>query len=63
MSVSEQILQAKPEEMSDIILAYQKRHAELFPEWEFFSFVLEKVVDKNQQLDDMIRLLEKLKEW
>ena len=28
MSISEQIMQAKPEEMSDIVLAYQKRHKE-----------------------------------
>ena len=61
MTISEQIKQAKPEDMSDIILAYHKRYMELYPDWEFFCFVMEKSADKNQQLDAMIDLLEKMK--
>ena len=61
MCILEQIKNAKPEEMSDIILEVQKRYNELFPEWEFFCYVLEKAVDKNAQLDAMIDLLEKAK--
>ena len=62
MRISEQIKNAKPEEMSDIILEVQKRYNELFPEWEFFCYVLEKAVDKNAQLDQIIALMERLKE-
>ena len=62
MRISEQIKTAKPEEMSDIILEVQKRYNELFPEWEFFCYVLEKAVDKNAQLDQIIALMERLKE-
>lgn len=62
MSLSEQIRQAEPEEMSDIILAVQERYNALFPDWEFFCYVMERNVDKNTQLDAMIHLLEKMKE-
>ena len=62
MCLSEKIKHAKPEEMSDIIFAVQKRYGELFPEWELFLYVLEKAVDKNEQLDAMIALLERIKD-
>lgn len=46
MSFSEQIKTAKPEEMSDIILAVLNRYNELFPDWQLHIMTFEKAVDK-----------------
>ena len=62
MSILEQIHNAKPEEMNDILLSVQRRYRELFPEWEVHILSLEKAVDKNEQIDAAIALLEKMKE-
>ena len=62
MGILERIKQAKPEEMSDLILAVQSRYNELFPDWELSFYTLERKQDKNEQLDAMIALIEKLKE-
>ena len=62
MSVLEQINTAKPEEMSDIIMAVRERYGELFPDWDLQVIALEKAVDKNAQLDQIIALMERLKE-
>lgn len=56
------IKNAKPEEMNDILLAARERYQELFPDWEVIIISLEKAVDKNEQLDRMIALMERLKE-
>lgn len=56
------IKNAKPEEMNDILLAVRERYQELFPDWEVIIISLEKAVDKNEQLDRMIALMERLKE-
>ena len=55
------IQNASPEEISDLILAVQCRYNELFPDWELSFYTLEKAVDKNEQLDAMISMIEKLK--
>lgn len=62
MSVLSEIKNAKPEEMNDILLAVRERYQELFPDWEVIIISLEKAVDKNEQLDRMIALMERLKE-
>lgn len=56
------IQNARPEEMSELILAVQNRYNELFPDWELSYYTLEKAVDKNEQLDAMIALIVKMKE-
>ena len=58
----EMIQNAGPDEMSDLVLAVQMRYNELFPDWELSYYVLEKKKNKNEQLNAMITLLEKLKE-
>ena len=62
MSILEKISHAKPEEMSDLLTAVQKRYAELFPDWELHILTLEKAADKNAQIDAAIALMEKLKD-
>ena len=56
------IKQAKPEELNDILLAVLDRYREVYPDWELTTISLEKAVDKNEQLDRMIALIEKMKE-
>ena len=62
MSISEKIKNAKPEEISDILLAAQKRYKELFPDWELHILTLEKAVDKKEQIDRLIAVMEGMKE-
>ena len=58
----DQIKKAKPEELNDILLAVMARYREVYPDWELITVSLEKAVDKNEQLDRMIGLLENMKE-
>jgi len=58
----EMIQNAGPDEMSDLILAVQSRYNELFPDWDLSFYTLERKMDKNEQLDAIIALMEKLKE-
>ena len=44
-----------------ILEAVRKRHAELFPDWDLNIMSLHKESDRNEQIDRMIALLEKLK--
>jgi len=62
MDLLERIKQAKPEEINDLVTAVLERYRELFPGWDISVLSLEKAVDKNQQLDDVIALIEKLKD-
>ena len=56
------IQNAKPEEMNDILMAVQQRFQELFPDWELITISVQKAVDKNAQLDQIIKLLQQMKE-
>ena len=58
----EKIKKAKPEALNDILLAVLERYREVFPDWEIIIVSLEKAVDKNEQLDRTIKLLENMKE-
>ena len=62
MSIISEINRAKPEEMNDILLAVQNRYQELFPGWKLHVLVTEDAVDKNEQIDRTIALLEKMKD-
>ena len=62
MCILEQIKNAKPEEMSDIILAVLNRYNELFPDWQLQIITLERAVDKNEQIDRLIAAMEGMKE-
>ncbi len=58
----EKIQNATREEISEILPAAMARYRELYPEWEIFYTSIEKSVDKNRQLNQMIALLEQMKE-
>ena len=58
----QQIKQAKAEELNDILLAVTERYKEVYPDWEMITISLEKIVDKNAQLEQMIAVLENMKE-
>ena len=62
MSIISEINRAKSEEMNDILLAVQNRYQELFPGWKLHILVTEEAVDKNEQLDRIISMLENMKE-
>ena len=62
MSIISEINRAKPEEMNDILLAVQNRYQELFPGWKLHILETEDAVDKNEQIDRTIALLEKMKD-
>ena len=56
------IKNAKSEEMNDILLAVQNRYQELFPGWKLHILVTENAMDKNEQINRAIALLEKMKD-
>lgn len=58
----ERIRQANGVQIEPILRAVLQRYRELYPQWEIDIFTLEKCGDRNQQLDNMIALLEHLKE-
>lgn len=62
MCILHEISRAKPEELDELLQAVLKRYREVYPDWEIITVSLEKAVDKKEQLDRIIRLMEKMKE-
>lgn len=62
MDIIKRIRIAKPEEMQDILMAVLERYRELYPDWDINVLSLEKNVDKNEQIDATIALLQSMKE-
>ena len=62
MNILDAVKNAGPDEMSDLVMAVQNRYNELFPDWELSFFTLERKPDKNEQLDSIIAVLNKLKD-
>ena len=57
----EKIGQANEREIEKLLKAVIQRYATLFPDWELSVVSVEKNKDKNEQLDRMIELLEKMR--
>jgi len=57
----DQIMNAKPEELEDIVQAVLARYRELYPDWEIMFLSLDKKCNKNDQLDSIIALLNKMR--
>ena len=57
----DQIINAKPEEMEEIVQAVLTRYRELYPDWEIIFLSLDKKENKNDQIDNIIALLNKRK--
>ena len=62
MDLREMISRLKVEEIQDVLQALVERHRQLYPDWEINIISLEKKRSRNDQLDEMITLLESMKE-
>ena len=62
MELLDKIKRLGPEEIQDILDALLTRYRELYPDWDVNIVSLEKRKTKNEQLDEMIALLESMKE-
>ena len=56
-----EIENANGEEMDQILKAVLSRYSVLYPDWELCTVSILKREDRNEQLDRMIMLLEKMK--
>ena len=55
------IRKAKKEEIGELVKAALDRYRELYPDWEVITVAIEKNRNRNEQLDRIIALLEKMK--
>lgn len=60
--VEKYIQTAEPGEIEGILEAVLKRYAVLYPQWEISTIRLEREGSRAQQIDSVIRFLEKMKE-
>ena len=58
----EEIGEADGCEVEELLKAFVQRYAVLYPDWELGVISLKKTMDRNEQLDGMIRILQGLKE-
>lgn len=56
-----EIAQANEIEIEALLDAVLRRYAILFPDWEVCTVSLQKSADRNEQLDRMIAMLQKMK--
>ena len=61
MELTEEIAKANGEEMDQILKAVLSRYSVLYPDWELCTVSILKSEDRNEQLDRMIAMLEKMK--
>ena len=57
----EKIEKANEIEIERLLKAVLQRYGVLFPDWELSVVSVEKNTDRNEQIDRMIELLEKMK--
>ena len=55
------IKKANGEELDGILKAVLSRYNELYPQWEISTISILKCEDRNEQLDRMIQVLQKMK--
>ena len=61
LDLTEEIAKANGEEMDQILKAVLSRYSVLYPDWELCTVSILKSEDRNEQLDRMIAMLEKMK--
>ena len=61
MDLTEEIAKANGEEMDQILKAVLSRYSVLYPDWELCTVSILKSEDRNEQLDRMIAMLERMK--
>lgn len=57
----EGIARADSTEIEALLKAVMGRYAELFPDWELNTISLEKASDRDEQLDRIIGILQRMK--
>ncbi len=55
------IATADPRDAEEILRAIIRRYAQLYPDWDLHVFSPHKGVDENKQIDQAIKVLERLK--
>ena len=61
LDLAEEIAQADGAKIDKLLKAVLQRYAELFPDWELSTISLQKSSDRNEQLDRIIGVFEKMK--
>lgn len=56
-----EIAHANKSEIEELLKAVLKRYSALFPGWEVSTISLQKSSDRNEQLDWMIEMLQRMK--
>ena len=62
MDLLERIKTAESEEINDLVTAVLARYRELFPDWDINIVSTERNHNKNEQLDAIIAMIERLKD-
>ena len=60
-AVIDRILAAEENELEEILRAVLHRYAEVFPNWEVSTISIDKTRDRNEQLDQLIAMAQKMK--
>lgn len=61
INLTEEIAQADAFEIEKLLKAVLQRYTVLFPDWEIGTIAIQKSTDRNEQLDEMIAVLQKMK--
>lgn len=61
-SIYDEINDADGEEITEILDIVLHRYKQLYPQWSVSVVSIDKCEDKNEQIDRMIAVLEKMKE-
>lgn len=56
-----EIAHANASEIEELLKAVLQRYSVLFPDWEVSTISLQKSSDRNEQLDWMIEMLQRMK--
>lgn len=62
MDIYEMINETGKEEIADVLDSVLFRYKQLFPDWEISVVSIDKTGDKNEQLNNMIHLIQNMKE-
>ena len=61
LDLAAEIAKTDDDELEKLLQAVLRRYAQAFPEWEVSVISLEKEQNKNEQLDRVIAMLQKMK--
>ena len=61
LALYDEIARADSVEIENLLDAVLRRYEALFPDWEISTFSVQKSTDRNEQLDRIIAMLQKMK--